>query len=221
MNAPTVFIDQVGRHFPPDVDALRDVSAVVRAGERVALMGPSGSGKTTLLNIIGLLDRPSRGHYELDGTDTMTLSDRELTRLRGRVIGFVFQSFHLVPHLTALENVELGLVHAGCDVSARSELARRYLERVGLDHRLAAFPPTLSGGERQRVAIARARVKSPRVLLCDEPTGNLDSATGTAVLDEIFDSQSKDEVLIVVTHNIEVADRADRVLRIQDGVLQL
>jgi putative ABC transport system ATP-binding protein len=216
---PMIELRGVDRFFPPAVDALTDVSFAVDPGERVAIMGPSGSGKTTLLNILGLLDQPSDGSYAIDGFETSQLTERQRCGLRAHSIGFVFQSFHLVPHLTSEENVELGLQHTSFARGERRERAREALVRVGLDHRLASFPPVLSGGERQRVAIARACVKDPRILLCDEPTGNLDSQTGDAVLEQILGVVGPDQVLIMVTHDADVGSLADRVIAMRDGTV--
>jgi putative ABC transport system ATP-binding protein len=200
-----------------EVCALDDVSEHVRSGEHVAIMGPSGSGKSTLLNVIGCLDRPTAGRYVLDGREVSGLDDGELTIVRRHLIGFVFQSFHLVPRLTATENVELPMVFAGV---ARDERRRRVaaeLAGVGLGARAHHRPEQLSGGERQRVAIARAMVMRPRVLLADEPTGNLDTRSGQQVLDLLDRLQAGGLTLIVVTHDPNVARRADRVILMTDG----
>ncbi|GIJ60272.1 ABC transporter ATP-binding protein [Virgisporangium aurantiacum] len=204
---------------PPPVHALRPCDLTVAAGEHLAVVGPSGSGKSTILNVLGLLDRPTVGRYRLDGTDVGALGDRDRTSLRGHRIGFVFQSFHLLPLRSAVENVALGQLYSGVRRSARLRAAAEALDRVGLAHRRTAVPATMSGGERQRVAIARALVHRPRVLLCDEPTGNLDTATARDVL-ALFAGLRDDGITIVmITHDPDVARRASRVVTIRDGVL--
>jgi putative ABC transport system ATP-binding protein len=200
-----------------EVHALDDVCEHVRAGEHVAIMGPSGSGKSTLLNVVGCLDRPSSGSYRLDGREVAALDDAELTLARQRMIGFVFQSFHLVPRLTAAGNVELPMVFAGVEREARAERAAAGLAAVGLGARAGHRPEQLSGGERQRVAIARAMVMQPRVLLADEPTGNLDTASGRQVLDLLDRLHDAGITLVVVTHDPGVARRAERILLMTDG----
>jgi putative ABC transport system ATP-binding protein len=199
------------------VRALQDVTEMIDAGGNVAIMGPSGSGKSTLLNIVGCLDRPDRGTYELDGRDVSRLDESELSLVRRHTIGFVFQFFHLVPRLTALENVELPMVFAGVDPSERRERAMGRLQGVGLEPRSSHRPDQLSGGERQRVAIARATVLDPKLLLADEPTGNLDSASGRQVLDILQRMNAEGLTLVVVTHDPGVARRAGRVLVLNDG----
>jgi putative ABC transport system ATP-binding protein len=199
------------------VHALADVAETIAAGEHVAIMGPSGSGKSTLLNVLGCLDRPDAGKYWLNGREVGTLSDEELTAVRRDLIGFVFQSFHLVPRLTAAENVELPLVFAGVPRSERRERVVKALAQVGLGDRLDHRPDQLSGGERQRVAIARSIIMGPRVLLADEPTGNLDTRSGAAVLDLLDWLNDQGITLIVVTHDPTVARRADRVIVLVDG----
>jgi putative ABC transport system ATP-binding protein len=199
------------------VRALMDVHEVVAAGEHLAVMGPSGSGKSTLLHILGCLDRPSAGSYRLEGREVAGLGDDELTRVRRHEIGFVFQFFHLVPRLTALENVELPMLFAGLARAERRRRAERALSAVGLAERAQHRPDQLSGGERQRVALARATVMGPRLLLADEPTGNLDSASGSQVLDVLEGMNASGLTLIVVTHDPKVARRAGRVLVLADG----
>lgn len=200
---------------PTAVEALRGIDLEIRRGEFLAISGPSGSGKSTLLYILGLLDRPTRGRCLLDGRDVTNLSDRELSALRNRKIGFVFQRFHLLPRLSALENAMLPLLYAGAkDAKAR---AREALRRVGLEGRERHRPGQLSGGEEQRVAIARALVKEPDLILADEPTGNLDSRTGEAILDLLGEIHSTGVTLVVVTHEARVAERAQRVLEMLDG----
>ncbi len=197
--------------------ALNDVSETIEAGDYVAVMGPSGSGKSTLLNIIGCLDRPSSGKYRLDGEDVGALSEVRLSQIRRHKIGFVFQTFHLVPRLNAAENVAFPMVFAAVPRPERRERAVAALKAVGLLDREAHRPAELSGGERQRVAIARATVMRPRVLLADEPTGNLDSAAGRQVLEVLENMNAEGLTLIVVTHDPAVASRANRVLVMADG----
>jgi len=199
------------------VHALVDVDEEIAAGEHVAIMGPSGSGKSTLLNILGLLDRPSSGSYWLDDREVSHLDELELTQVRRHRIGFVFQFFHLVSRLNALENVELPMVFAGIPRDERRKKARDLLEAVGLGERADHRPDQLSGGERQRVALARATVMGPALLLADEPTGNLDTASGRQVLDLLDRMNEKGLTLVVVTHDPDVARRADRILILADG----
>ena len=199
------------------VHALVDVDEDIRDGEHVAIMGPSGSGKSTLLNILGCLDKPSSGIYKLDGREVGGLDERELTDVRRHQIGFVFQFFHLVARLTALENVELPMVFAGISPAERRERAMQAVARVDMNERVGHRPDQLSGGERQRVAIARATVMGPRLLLADEPTGNLDSVSGRQVLDLLDGMNDRGLTLIVVTHDPAVARRADRGLVMTDG----
>ena len=211
----------VCRVFPaePPVHALSHVSLRVRRGDYLAVVGPSGSGKSTLLNTLGLLDRPTSGSYELEGIETTTLRDGERTRLRGHRIGFVFQSFHLLPRRTVLENVMIAMIYGGGPRAERRARAEAALAKVGMSHR-AGFPPErLSGGERQRVAIARAIVREPSLLLCDEPTGNLDSRNTDLILDLFDDLRGQGHTIVVITHEDQVSERADRRVRIIDGVL--
>ena len=199
------------------VHALVDVSEEIATGEHLAIMGPSGSGKSTLLHIIGCLDRPDRGTYELDGRDVGRLDEAELSLVRRHTIGFVFQFFHLVPRLSAQENVELPMLFAGTPAAERRERALARLRAVGLEPRARHRPDQLSGGERQRVALARATVLDPKLLLADEPTGNLDTASGRQVLELLEQMNAAGLTLIVVTHDPAVARRARRVLVLQDG----
>jgi putative ABC transport system ATP-binding protein len=199
------------------VHALVDVDEEIASGEHLAIMGPSGSGKSTLLHILGCLDRPDRGVYELLGRDVSRLDEGELSLVRRHTIGFVFQFFHLVPRLTALENVELPMVFAGIDPAERRERAMARLRGVGLEPRASHRPDQLSGGERQRVAIARATVLDPKLILADEPTGNLDTASGRHVLEILEQMNAAGLTLIVVTHDPAVARRARRVLVLNDG----
>ena len=202
-----------------EVHALDGVDLTIAAGEYVSLMGPSGSGKSTLLNIIGLLDRPTAGTYRLNGRDTTTLSDDEQARARSENIGFVFQFFHLVPRLTAAENVELPLVLAGRAPIDRRPMVETAIDQMGLTERAHHRPDQLSGGERQRVAIARATVMRPGVLLADEPTGNLDSTTGKEVVQIIEALHTAGMAVIVVTHDPQIGERAARSLTMMDGRL--
>jgi putative ABC transport system ATP-binding protein len=197
--------------------ALDDVSETIEGGGYVAVMGPSGSGKSTLLNVIGCLDRPTRGVYRLDGQDVGALSEDEVSAIRRDKIGFVFQTFHLVPRLTAEENVAFPMVFAGIARPERQARAARALAAVGLERRARHRPSELSGGERQRVAIARATILAPRLLLADEPTGNLDSAAGRQVMQLLGQMNARGLTLMVVTHDPAVAARAQRVLVMRDG----
>ncbi|MFE4264264.1 ABC transporter ATP-binding protein [Streptomyces sp. NPDC056883] len=206
---------------PPPVAALRACDLTVGRGEFVAVVGPSGSGKSTFLNIVGLLDAPTGGTYLLDGIDTGTLRDADRTALRGLRIGFVFQSFHLLPQRSALENVTLALVYDGTPRRERRARARHALEQVGLGHRIDSLPTRLSGGERQRVAIARALVTRPSLLLCDEPTGNLDTANADSVLALLERLHADGMTVLVITHDPLVAARAKRTVTIRDGVLSV
>jgi putative ABC transport system ATP-binding protein len=201
------------------VDALRGIDLLVKQNEYVAVMGPSGSGKSTLMNVLGCLDSPSSGRYELAGQDVALMRDRELAKARNQEIGFVFQNFNLLPRFTALENVELPLIYARVPAAERRCRAMDALVAVGLGDRMKHKPNELSGGQRQRVAVARALVNRPAVILADEPTGNLDSHTGTEVmvlLDQLHDSGN---TLVVVTHAEELAARAQRVITLRDGLI--
>jgi len=202
------------------VRALRDINLEIAAGEYLSIMGPSGSGKSTLLNIIGLLDRASSGLYRLDGRDVTALSDEEQAQVRRDKIGFIFQFFHLVPRLTALENVELPMVLAGIAASERRSRAGKLLENYGLANRAHHRPDQLSGGQRQRVAIARATVMKPAVLLADEPTGNLDRTSGTEVVEILERLHEQGVTLVVVTHDPALGNRAHRRLRMVDGAIE-
>jgi putative ABC transport system ATP-binding protein len=213
-------LDHVSRLYTMGEEPLRalnDVSEVIEAGEYVAVMGPSGSGKSTMLNILGCLDRPNEGVYRLDGDDVGALSEDEVSAIRRHKIGFVFQTFHLVPRLSASENVAFPMVFAGVPRGERSERVATALAAVGLARRATHRPAELSGGECQRVAIARAMVMRPQVLLADEPTGNLDSVAGRQVMDLLEEMNSGGLTLLVVTHDPAVAARASRVLIMKDG----
>jgi len=218
---PVVDMRGVTRSFPgdPPVVAVRDVDLRIGAGDHVSIVGPSGSGKSTLLHLIGLLDAPTSGTYRLAGIDTGSTSERERARIRCVTIGFVFQAFHLLPYRNVLDNVLVGVAYSDVPRRGRRADALGVLDRVGLSHRRDALPTTLSGGERQRVAIARALLGAPSLLLADEPTGNLDSASASVVLD-LFDELHADGITVaVITHDRSVSDRAQRVVRIVDGQL--
>ncbi|WP_338697476.1 ABC transporter ATP-binding protein [Streptomyces sp. Q6] len=204
---------------PPPVPAFKPCDLRVEQGEFVTVVGPSGSGKSTFLNIVGLLDAPTEGTYLLDGHDTGALRDADRTALRGRRIGFVFQSFHLLPHRSAMENVILSMVYTGVPRARRVSRAREALTRVGLAHRVDALPTRLSGGERQRVAIARALAGSPALLLCDEPTGNLDTANAATVLRLLDELHDDGMTVLMITHDPEIAARGGRTVTIRDGIL--
>ncbi len=213
-------IERVFQLGDSQVHALRSLDTSIAAGEYVAVMGPSGSGKSTLLNLLGLLDRPNAGLYRLEGRDVTTLSPDEQARVRSERIGFVFQSFHLVPRLTAAENIALPLTLAGIAPYERSERVARALADYGLETRAGHRPDQLSGGQRQRVAIARATVMQPAVILADEPTGNLDRATGEEVIRLLEELNGRGVTLIIVTHDPGLGRRARRQLLMEDGALR-
>ncbi|XVU22803.1 ABC transporter ATP-binding protein [Actinoplanes sp. CA-054009] len=215
MNA--VSLERVSRRYPGAVTALDEVTVSVAEGELVAIVGPSGSGKSTLLNIMGTLDTPTSGTVRLGGDDVTRLGDRRLSALRGRRIGFVFQHFHLTEGLTAVENVTTGLLYAGVPRGKRRATAVAALERVGLGHRLDHLPHQLSGGEKQRVAIARAVASSPTIILADEPTGALDTASGQAVLELLAGLNRDGATIAVITHDRDVAARFPRRVTMRDG----
>ncbi|MGD9902941.1 MAG: ABC transporter ATP-binding protein [Vicinamibacterales bacterium] len=203
-----------------DIHALRGVSIQIDKGEYVAIMGPSGSGKSTLMNLIGCLDTPSKGTYLLNGKEVSTMNDNELARIRNEEIGFVFQTFNLLPRATALHNVELPLVYAGIPAKERLERARQALDKVELSQRMNHKPNELSGGQRQRVAIARALVNNPSILLADEPTGNLDSKTGVEIMALFERLHGAGNTIVLVTHEADVAAYAKRQILIRDGQVE-
>lgn len=217
-------LDNICREFlvgDERVEALKNVSLLIEAGDYASIMGPSGSGKSTLLNVLGLLDTPNSGQYFLDGKDVSQLRDDELAARRQEVIGFVFQSFHLIARMTALENVELPMTLAGIKPEERRERASLMLEKTGLANRMEHRPDQLSGGQRQRVAIARSIVMHPKVLLADEPTGNLDSRSGADVLNILEQLNADGITLVMVTHDPDIGDRSRLSLTMQDGVIDV
>lgn len=218
---PVLRLAGVARTYPGPVPvhALKPTYLTIDRGEYLAVTGPSGSGKSTLLNLLGLLDRPTQGQLEFDGLNVAGLKERDRTALRARRIGFVFQAFHLLAHRSTMENVALGQLYCRIPARQRERNAMEALTRVGLTHRSHAETSTLSGGERQRAAIARALINEPDLLLCDEPTGNLDSATAATVLDLLDELSSRGQSIIVITHAPDVAERAQRTVHIRDGHL--
>ncbi len=203
-----------------EVHALRDVSITIKQGEYVALMGPSGSGKSTLMNMIGCLDTPTSGQYFLDGQDVSRMTDNQLAEVRNKKIGFVFQTFNLLPRSTALENVTLPLIYAGFGKSERTVRGEKVLHQVGLGDRMKHQPNELSGGQRQRVAVARALVNNPALILADEPTGNLDSKTSIEIMGLFEEIHRNGNTIVVVTHEEEIAQHAHRIIRLKDGLVE-
>ncbi len=222
---PVIALRKVRRtYYRPDgtvmVEALKGIDAEIRQSEYVAIMGASGSGKSTLMNILGCLDRPSEGEYILGGRDTRQMEDEELSRFRGRMVGFIFQSFNLIPQLTVEENVAAPLFYQRVPKQDRADRARRVLERVGLADRMDHRPRQLSGGQQQRVAIARALVVEPTILMADEPTGNLDSTTGGQILGLFDELHEAGMTVLMVTHDSKMVERCERVIRLRDGVVE-
>lgn len=203
-----------------EVHALKSISLDINKNEYVALMGPSGSGKSTLMNLLGCLDSPTKGQYWLNGTDVSTMEDSALAEVRNKEIGFVFQTFNLLPRLTALNNVALPLVYSGMSKSEREEKARAALEAVNLGDRVDHKPNELSGGQRQRVAIARAIVNDPAIILADEPTGNLDTKTSIEIMEIMEEIHKKGNTIILVTHEPDIAEHAHRIIRLRDGLVE-
>ena len=202
------------------IQVLRSIDLDINRGEYVALMGPSGSGKSTLMNILGCLDTPTSGEYELNGQQVSSLSDNELAEIRNKEIGFIFQTFNLLPRSTALDNVILPLIYAGENKTDREAKARKSLDQVGLSDRIMHKPNELSGGQRQRVAIARALVNSPSILLADEPTGNLDTKTSIEIMGLLHEIHAQGNTIIIVTHEEDIAQHAHRIIRLRDGIVE-
>lgn len=220
---PLITITDIGRKYvigAETIHALKSVSLEIRKGEFVALMGPSGSGKSTLMNILGCLDTPTKGEYILNGIKVSEMSDNELAEVRNKEIGFVFQTFNLLPRSSSLDNVALPLVYAGVSRQEREERARKTLDSVGLGNRVGHKPNELSGGQRQRVAVARALVNNPSIILADEPTGNLDTKTSVEIMGLLEEIHSKGNTIILVTHEEDIAQHAHRIVRMRDGLIE-
>lgn len=218
-----ITITDVGRKYvigAEVIHALKSVSLHVQKGEFVALMGPSGSGKSTLMNILGCLDTPTKGDYILNGIKVSEMTDNELAEVRNKEIGFVFQTFNLLPRSTSLDNVALPLIYAGVGREEREERARKALESVGLGNRVEHKPNELSGGQRQRVAVARALINNPSIILADEPTGNLDTKTSVEIMGLLEEIHSKGNTIILVTHEEDIAQHAHRIVRMRDGLIE-
>ena len=220
---PLITINDIGRKYvigSEVIHALKSVSLTINKGEFVALMGPSGSGKSTLMNILGCLDTPTQGEYILNGINVSHMSDNELAEVRNSEIGFVFQTFNLLPRNSALDNVALPLIYAGVNKQDRTARAKKALTNVGLEHRVDHRPNELSGGQRQRVAVARALINDPSIILADEPTGNLDTKTSIEIMGLIEDIHAKGNTIILVTHEEDIAQHAHRIVRMRDGLIE-
>jgi len=219
-NTPVILLEHLYKSYylgKEEIPVLTDINLTVKKNEYVALMGPSGSGKSTLMNIIGCLDKPIKGKYLLNGIDVSTMQDAELARIRNKFIGFVFQTFHLIPRNTALENVEMPLIYAGIPKKERTEKAKIALEKVGLADRMHHKPNELSGGQRQRVAIARALVNNPSLILADEPTGNLDSKTSIEIMHLLEEIYQQGNTIVLVTHEEDISKHARKIIKLKDG----
>lgn len=218
-----ISITDIGRKYvigTETIHALKSVSLTIRKGEFVALMGPSGSGKSTLMNILGCLDSPTKGEYILNGFRVSEMSDNELAVIRNKEIGFVFQTFNLLPRSSSLDNVALPLIYAGVSKNEREQRAQKALENVGLGNRVEHKPNELSGGQRQRVAVARALINNPSIILADEPTGNLDTKTSVEIMGLLEDIHAKGNTIILVTHEEDIAQHAHRIVRMRDGLIE-
>jgi len=220
---PLITLKDIGRKYvigAEVIHAIKSVSLTINKGEFVALMGPSGSGKSTLMNILGCLDTPTKGDYILNGVNVSQMTDNELADVRNKEIGFVFQTFNLLPRNTALDNVALPLIYAGVNKNGRQGRARQALENVGLGNRVDHKPNELSGGQRQRVAVARALINNPSIILADEPTGNLDTKTSIEIMGLVEDIHAKGNTIILVTHEEDIALHAHRIVRMRDGLIE-
>lgn len=223
MANPLIHIRDIGRKYvigTEVIHALKSVSLDINKGEFVALMGPSGSGKSTLMNILGCLDTPTKGSYVLNNKEVSKMTDNELADVRNKEIGFVFQTFNLLPRSTSLDNVALPLIYAGISKKAREEKASKALDNVGLGNRMSHKPNELSGGQRQRVAVARALINDPSIILADEPTGNLDTKTSIEIMGLLEEIHSKGNTIILVTHEEDIAQHAHRIVRMRDGLIE-
>lgn len=223
MEKALISIKDIGRKYvigSEVIHALKSVSLTIQKGEFVALMGPSGSGKSTLMNLLGCLDTPTKGEYVLNGINVSQMTENELAEVRNKEIGFVFQTFNLLPRSTSLDNVALPLIYAGANKKERDERAKKALENVGLGNRITHKPNELSGGQRQRVAVARALINNPSIILADEPTGNLDTKTSIEIMGLLEEIHSKGNTIILVTHEEDIAQHAHRIVRMRDGLIE-